>query len=796
MPLKNRSLVFSITKPFYPKMTKKKRAKKKSEESRKALKKKEISGPKGYRCAKCDSTFRKWKQCLVHMSEAAHFPPNWEKLLERCSLSIKKLNFSKSAPSLSSNLGGSIALETLRLLFVNFRGGQWPTTRAHLKEAILSICTDNRNQKLNDWFETCQRTQKKHYVLFKLEQQWIQAGCLLMGFGKCFWNNQRICSILETNGQLRNTTNPDIVNKEVELPFSQDSSNLNFVDTVEKLEHTIAHDPVFRLAGKVKQEDATIHSTPESTVAIFCESVSKELLLIQVATNRVVHVFDCVKLGGGWVCSALASMFANENIQKLIHNSHYFHAALATTGLVPKILGAVDTQLAMELVTGEVYMNCNTMLLQLGVPAIDDFSNNPSDLAVFHRRPLSSKVIMYAASKAARLLEVSESLESALDVDGIAIVKDATLKRFTRTKGSGGFHQICFDVANGYNIASPELMELTRPDEILNGSQLKMSNDINDLLDLLPEGMAEELSNRADNLSDVVMDLGRPPQAWIDGKRVFLRKTIKEVKKNHITTIVERLGGFGSGNRAGVERQLHRFSAMRNLNGDIIGVTMRVGRYIVGNADMVSDILCGGSRSVLFLGERGSGRTTVLRDVCRLLAKLNNVCVVDTSNDIAGDGDIPHTCIGDARRMMVPSLSRQGAVMIECVQNHTPSVMVIDEIGRSSEVEAVKTCKQRGVRMIASAHGDIRKVLENQQLRRLVGGVETVIVGKKEVLQRIGVPTFEVIVEFRRGGYHEWRIVLDTASAVDSILRGERYTAEIRTRDPLSGQIGVAVVEA
>jgi stage III sporulation protein SpoIIIAA len=177
------------------------------------------------------------------------------------------------------------------------------------------------------------------------------------------------------------------------------------------------------------------------------------------------------------------------------------------------------------------------------------------------------------------------------------------------------------------------------------------------------------------------------------------------VQEEDIKHITSRLCKFGSDNRAGLERQLHRIAAIRNRNNDIIGLTMRVGRHVSGNAYIISDLLYGyPTESILFLGEPGSGKTTVVREVTRLLAEQYNVCIVNTSNEIAGDGDIPHPCVGHAHRMMVPTLDQQSQVMIECVQNHTPEIIVIDEIGRSNEVEAARTFKKRGVRLIASAH--------------------------------------------------------------------------------------------
>lgn len=185
------------------------------------------------------------------------------------------------------------------------------------------------------------------------------------------------------------------------------------------------------------------------------------------------------------------------------------------------------------------------------------------------------------------------------------------------------------------------------------------------------------------------------------------------------------------------------------------------------------------------------------------MSESENVFVVDTSNEIAGDGDLPHPCIGHARRLMVSSLKEQANVMIECVQNHTPSIMVIDEIGRSAEVAAAKTSKNRGIRMVASAHGDLRSLIKNGELRGLIGGLETVTLGddearkeaqrkgsahiNKQKTQRAGAPIFEVIIELRRGMYNEWIITNDSARAVDAILDGKKYKVQKRIRNPTNG---------
>ena len=207
-------------------------------------------------------------------------------------------------------------------------------------------------------------------------------------------------------------------------------------------------------------------------------------------------------------------------------------------------------------------------------------------------------------------------------------------------------------------------------------------------------------------------------------------------------------------------------------------------------------------------------RSTIVREAVRVLAEHYNVCVVDTSNEIGGDGAIPHPCIGLARRMMVPSLEDQSKVMVECVQNHTPQIMCIDEIGRSKEVDAARTVKQRGVRIIASAHGNLRTLIKNKEIRGLIGGVETVTLGDvaakdearrrgyngvnvfKSKAQRMGEPTFDIIIEVSRGNFNEWRVVNNVAQAVDKILDGMEYSSQVRTRDPSKSSLHLELTRA
>ncbi|KAL7534790.1 hypothetical protein ACHAXR_006084 [Thalassiosira sp. AJA248-18] len=329
------------------------------------------------------------------------------------------------------------------------------------------------------------------------------------------------------------------------------------------------------------------------------------------------------------------------------------------------------------------------------------------------------------------------------------------------------------------------------------------------LLDILPMHWSDALACIGlDKVSDISLDLGRRPYCWHNHQRQYLCEDTYEVVEEHaIEGIVSSLQGFGDDNRAGIDGQLHRISCIRNNSNGTIGLTIRVGRHIEGNSDMIRDLLEDTDKSILLLGEPGSGKTTIVRDVAKILSQKKNVFIVDTSNEIAGDGNIPHSCVGDSRRMMVKSLSSQADTMIECVQNHTPEVMIIDEIGRKREVEAAQTSKNRGVRMIASAHGDLRSLIKNKDIRGLIGGLETVTLGdteakdlqkksgsksiQKQLTTRATSPIFEIIIELKRGRLHEWHVVTNSAKAVDDILLGEKYEIQNRMRCMSSGNIFV-----
>jgi stage III sporulation protein SpoIIIAA len=361
-------------------------------------------------------------------------------------------------------------------------------------------------------------------------------------------------------------------------------------------------------------------------------------------------------------------------------------------------------------------------------------------------------------------------------------------------------NEFCFDRKNEYRLTAKSLMEARFDEDALLSPAMSTVDDTDSLLQLLPEELAQSLDDHRQDLMEVVLDEGRRPFAWINGRRHFLHTDL--LTKSQLEAVLQDLH-FGADNRAGINGSLHRISALRNRESNFVGATLRVGRYVPGNAIMIADILYRSQLSILFVGPPGSAKTSIIRDAARLLAEEHSVVIVDTSNEIGGAGDIPHECIGLSRRMQVPNIGEQARIMVECVQNHTPSVMVIDEIGRPAEVAAALTCKERGVRMIASAHGTLPGLVRNAALCDLVGGVDIVTVGDKTArsdakhrggtnkasasklrAERKAPPIFDVVVELQRGFLHEWQIVLNSAAAVDSILKMGMYEAEIRTRDP------------
>lgn len=323
-------------------------------------------------------------------------------------------------------------------------------------------------------------------------------------------------------------------------------------------------------------------------------------------------------------------------------------------------------------------------------------------------------------------------------------------------------------------------------------SNLQFQNDLEKLTEILPDKIRQHISyENMQDVIEIVLDIGRQPEIrHSNGKIEYI--DVSNVDYDDISYITFRVQEFTSDNRSGIPGTLHRISAIRNRQGKIVGLTCRIGRVVTGTISCIRDI-CLQNKSILFLGRPGVGKTTKLREIARLMADdlAKRVVIVDTSNEIAGDGDTPHPAVGHARRMQVRQPEYQKDVMIEAVENHTPEVIVVDEIGTEAEAQAARTIAERGVMLIATAHGNsLESLIKNPTLSDLVGGIQSVTLGddeakrrssQKTVLEREKQPTFDIVIEIL--DRNTLAVYKDTAEAVDYILRGWPIRPEIRKVD-------------
>ncbi len=347
-------------------------------------------------------------------------------------------------------------------------------------------------------------------------------------------------------------------------------------------------------------------------------------------------------------------------------------------------------------------------------------------------------------------------------------------------------------------LAEPELPSLV-PNTII---EQTITDDLDQLLDILPADLRAKIRQhpQKDHLIEVIMDLGRKPEIRFPHGAEDISEDL--ITQAQLAESITKLGDFGGDNRAGIERTLHRISAIRNRRGDVIGLTCRVGRAVYGTIGMIRDLVESG-QSILMLGRPGVGKTTALREIARVLADDlgKRVVIIDSSNEIAGDGDVPHAAIGRARRMQVSRPELQHQVMIEAVENHMPEVIIIDEIGTELEAQAARTIAERGVQLVGTAHGNyLDNLIKNPTLSDLVGGIQSVTLGdeearrrgsQKSVLERKALPTFEIAVEMQER--QKWVVHADVAHTIDILLRGLQPSPEVRSVDG-EGQVHVSQI--
>lgn len=317
-----------------------------------------------------------------------------------------------------------------------------------------------------------------------------------------------------------------------------------------------------------------------------------------------------------------------------------------------------------------------------------------------------------------------------------------------------------------------------------------LADDLKQLLDVLPRFVKEPLEKHPnrESLIEIVLDIGRRPEARFSNTTEYF--SYRTVVWQDLDLILKKLGKFSSDNRAGIEKTLHRISSLRNRKGSVIGLTCRIGRAFFGTVSIIRDLL-EQEKSILILGRPGVGKTTAIREIARVLSDgmKRRVIIIDTSNEIAGDGDLPHPSIGKARRMQVSNNQNQHEVMIEAVENHMPEIIIIDEIGTESEAFAARTIAERGVQLVGTAHGNaLENLIKNPTITDLIGGIQYVTLGDEEakrrgsaksILERKAPPTFDIAIELPNP--QTWIIHDNIERSVDLFLQGQIVPVQKRS---------------
>ena len=609
---------------------------------------------------------------------------------------------------------------------------------------------------------------------------------------------------------------------------------------------TIPGGPCFQFVDDISKATELINQLRNvSVIGLDIEgdlSRGGQLSIIQVSMDTQdegvrVFIFDILKCPQIIDVGGLQDILSQKGITKVLHDCRQDCQALFSQHNV-RLCNVFDTQVAYA----ELHMEhgqqrgLNTVLDQYAEGA-----NNKLKGEIIHRRglwdsrPLAPELLSYAAQdvesiiaahrKMKRDLEEQGKLQIVMErvdniIDGICSVHVQSNVDASDCLPMGLLHD--YPMGTTKFIQFNEIGECILSHEpFIKGEGVKDKTvppnrdlkDLYELADILPKDIRKAFYDFPvrDFTTEIVLDMGRRPLVRYvlsggDGDdiqtcsgelgcREICRKDLDQICKS------EKLGSYTSDNRAGFSSTLHRISRKLNRSGQTIALTLRVGRMVQGSTQMITDIVSS-SRSVLLLGIPGVGKTTLLREYSRVLACSNKrVEIVDTSNEIAGDGDVPHHSVGQARRMMVNDRREQHRVMIEAVQNHMPQCIIVDEIGTKAEANAAGDIAQRGVQIVATAHGKrVSDLLQSAELCGLVGGLHTVILGDEEaqrrglrsksVRERKGPPVFDTIVEIR--SHHHWVVYHDVASAVDDILGGRTSPVfEVRSLDPATGEITV-----
>ena len=499
------------------------------------------------------------------------------------------------------------AIKCLSVMQNAFGNNSWPSKADALNEFIKKHAKSASNDDFAVWVRQRQRSNAKISNIRKcLLQPLVHMGAITKDKSRINWNRQKVNGILSVSHTSRSNSNEQKTEaasaySAIVIAPTCTVAGVSLIETIGQLD-ALKDTLPFNRSGTAGSDKVV--------VAVDCEGVPEDLFLIQVGTKTVTFVFDCVKLGAKVVCEFLGDMLLDKNVTKLFHDLHNDAAAVAEIGGISPLLGTIDTQLAMEFLTGETHVGFNHLLQHLGQEqhATKKFMQSQmKNKELFLQRPLPPDVLQYAADDVRLLLGTYEKLCKRLGRTWDAIQRASDL-RARMAAGTGGARHICFDVPNSYALASYELLFVMRPKDMLNPTPLEVSNETDTLLMMLPTDLSDVLHDYTHKLSDVVLDKGRRPHAWIGGDRLLLGDENRLVEQDEINAVVEKLGGFGSDNRAGLERQLHRISAIRNRESEIIGLTLRFGRHVSGNTGIISDLLSRDpTKSILFLGEPGAG---------------------------------------------------------------------------------------------------------------------------------------------------------------------------------------------